>query len=228
MSLPRLLVLASGSRDGGGSGFEKLVLAARHGILQAEIVAVASNHVLGGVRSKADRLDIPFLHFSGPFDSRNYRDLIRNTKADLVSLSGWLKLVAGLDPCTTINIHPGPLPYPGYDHNFGGEGMYGHHVHEDVMQAYHAGRLTESRVSMHFVTPKYDQGPVFFSYPVPILETDDADSLGTRINLREHAWQARVTNLVVQGLISWDGADPASLVVPDVPDVPHLVGRVQP
>ncbi len=33
-------------------------------------------------------------------------------------LSGWLKLVAELDPARTINIHPGPLP------DFGGPGMY--------------------------------------------------------------------------------------------------------
>jgi len=163
VSLPRLLVFASGTEEGGGSGFVKLVEASRDGVLQAEIVGVVSNHTNGGVRQKADGLNVPFLHFDGPFNAQNYQDHVCNTQAEFVSLSGWLKLVAGLDPRMTINIHPGPLPYLGYTQDFGGPGMYGHHVHEAVMQAYHVGKLTESRVSMHFVTEKYDEGPVFFS-----------------------------------------------------------------
>jgi len=225
VSLPRLLVFASGTEEGGGSGFVKLVEASRDGVLQAEIVGVVSNHTNGGVRQKADGLNVPFLHFDGPFNAQNYQDHVCNTQAEFVSLSGWLKLVAGLDPRMTINIHPGPLPYLGYTQDFGGPGMYGHHVHEAVMQAYHVGKLTESRVSMHFVTEKYDEGPVFFSHPVPILTTDNAEKLGTRVNKFEHQWQAIVTNLVVRGQIHWDGEDPDSLVVPAVTNVPHLVGR---
>ena len=208
MSQPRLLVFASGTETGGGSGFENLVLAEREGMLSAKIVAVVSNHRNGGVVKHAEALGIPFLHFSGPWDEWAYKRLIRWSNPDFVALSGWLKLVKGLDPKTTFNIHPGPLP------EFGGPGMYGRHVHEAVLKAFNEGRLTNSAVSMHFVTEEYDRGPVFFRYDVPILTADTAETLGQRVNESEHEFQPMITNMVVRGIISWDGQNKNSLRVP--------------
>ena len=59
---PKLLIFASGTENGGGSGFENLVLATRTqhrgstSVLEADIVAVVSNYENGGVREHADRL----------------------------------------------------------------------------------------------------------------------------------------------------------------------------
>lgn len=228
----KIIIFASGTKDGGGSGFENLVNATRNGILDAEILAVVSNHENGGVREKADRLGVKFIYFparkipdSGEFvdkegnkidpsefsTAQNYQKLTEG--ADLVCLSGWLKLVTGLDPQKTINIHPGPLP------RFGGAGMYGHHVHEAVMEAYRNGeidpktgqKISNSAVSMHFVTEKYDDGPLFFSHSVPILPEDTAETLAKRVNLAEHKWQPVITQKVLSGEIFWDGKDPSSL-----------------
>lgn len=220
----KIIVFASGAKDGGGSGFENLVNATKNGVLNAEILAVISNHENGGVRERADRLGIKFIHFaarklpdSGEFvdkegnkidpsefaTAENYRKLTEG--ADLVCLSGWLKLVTGLDPKKTINIHPGPLP------RFGGAGMYGHHVHEAVMESYKKGEVTHSAVSMHFVTEKYDEGPLFFSQSVPILPDDTAETLAKRVNEAEHKWQPIITEKVLSGEISWDGKNPSSL-----------------
>jgi len=113
--------------------------------------------------------------------------------------------VTGLDPQKTINIHPGPLP------RFGGAGMYGHYVHEAVMEAYKKGEVDHSAVSMHFVTENYDEGPLFFSQSVPILPDDTAETLAKRVNEAEHKWQPIITNKVLQGEISWDGQNPQSL-----------------
>ncbi len=214
MTKPRILVFASGSAEGGGSGFEKLVLASRGGPLDADIVAVVSNYENGGVRVRADQLDIPFLHFPRPWTAEAYQKLARDSGADFFALSGWLKLVTGLDPTTSFNprtvfnVHPGPLP------DFGGSGLYGHHVHEAVMTAFGLGEITHSAVSMHFVTGEYDQGPVFFRCNVKIQNGDTADSIGMRVNQQEHVHQSSVTNLVVNGLIRWDGVNPSSLEIP--------------
>jgi len=208
MSKPRLLVFASGSATGGGSGFEKLVVASREGILDAEITAVVSNYENGGVKSRAGNLQIPFVYFPRPWIKERYQEITRGLSFDFVALSGWLKLVFGLDPRTTFNIHPGPLP------DFGGQGMYGHHVHEAVLKAYRDGVITHSAVSMHFITDEYDRGPVFFRMPVEIFPDDTADDIGARVNKAEHRWQPRITNLVVNGEISWDGKDPKSMRVP--------------
>lgn len=202
---PKLLIFASGSKTGGGSGFEKLVEAQRAGVLKANIVGVVSSRESGGVEERARRLGIPFIYFAGPYESGEYQKIVSESDADFVSLSGWLKLVSGLDPRSTINIHPGSLP------RFGGAGMYGHHVHEAVMEAYAKGVVTHSAVSMHFVTEKYDEGPVFFEAEVEILPTDTAETLGKRVNALEHIWQAKITDKVIRGEIGWDGKNPDSL-----------------
>lgn len=209
MEKPRIVVFASGTKYGGGSGFENLVLAARNCVLRADI-AVVSNHECGGVRERADRLKIPFVYFPAPWTADRYQAITRRLGFDFVACSGWVKKVLGLDPKITFNIHPGPLP------DFGGLGMYGHYVHESVLAAYLAGRITHSAVSMHFVTEEeYDKGPVFFHFPVEIGDTDTADDIGRKVNASEHRWQPVITDMVVHGEISWDGKNPNSLHVPE-------------
>ena len=205
---PRLIVFASGTETGGGSGFENLVAASQGGTLDAEIVAVVSNHANGGVRERADRLNVPFVHFPAPWGSEDYRTIVSGFRPDHIALSGWLKMVSGLDPKITFNIHPGPLP------RFGGPKMFGHHVHKAVLAAYRACTIRHSAVSMHFVTEEYDKGPVFFKMPVNVYSDDTVDAVGSRVNNVEHLWQPVITNLVVHGQISWDGQNPNSLRVP--------------
>lgn len=109
--------------------------------------------------------------------------------------SGWLKMVHGLDPTHTINIHPGPLP------EFGGYGMHGHFVHEAVMETFRKGRITQSAVTLHFVNEEYDQGPIIAMIPVLIRPEDTAETLGARVNKVEHAWQSYYLNEIVHGRI---------------------------
>lgn len=212
MGEPKVIVFASGSKTSGGSGFENLVRASREGVLDADIVAVVSNHEHGGVRERAERLGIPFIYFPGPFDAEHYQQIVGKTEGEWTALSGWLKKVEGLDPRKTFNIHPALLSF---DHGrFGGPGMYGHRVHEAVARALEAGEITESGASMHFVTDEYDRGPVFFEYRVPLEKGMSAEEIAQAVNAAEHEWQPKITQLVVAGKISWDGKNPTSLVVP--------------
>lgn len=203
--LKKLLVFASGSKTGGGSGFANLCTSTYCGEAIANIVAVVSNHAEGGVRNHAEKLRIPFVHFPAPWDGETYFKIMRESGAEFAALSGWLKQTSGLCGKTTFNIHPAPLP------RFGGKGMYGHHAHQAVIEAYRRGEITQSAVTMHFVTNEYDKGPVFFTHPVPIFSGDDADSLGRRVLGVEHFFQPIMTAKVLAGEISWDGVDPASL-----------------
>ncbi len=207
----RLIVFASGTAEGGGSGFENLVHAERAGIIKSgTIVAVVSNHEHGGVRTRAEKLGVAFEFMPAPFTTEAYQKIVVNCQAKFFALSGWLKLVNGLDPRTTFNIHPGPLP------RFGGKGMHGHHVHEAVWAAHQAegvAKFSNSAVTMHFVTEKYDEGPVFFVGMVPIKGCANADELGARVNRAEHLFQPQITERVLSGEISWDGKDPKSLSI---------------
>lgn len=214
MQSPKLIVFASGTKDGGGSGFENLVLSTRGdaAILQAEIVAVVSNHQHGGVYERAKRLGIPFVYMQAPYTALAYADIVTKHDAEWVALSGWLKKTTGLDPQRTFNIHPGPLF--DLDGRFGGPGMYGSHVHDAVHKAYAQGLLQTSAVSMHFVTEGYDEGPVFFEYRVPINGDMSPDDIQNAVNTQEHYWQPRITHSVIHGEISWDGKHIGSMRVP--------------
>ena len=210
---PKIIVFASGTKEGGGSGFENLIKATKSGVLDAEIVTVVSSNEYGGVRERASRLGVPFVYFSGSYDPEHYRRVVADAGAEWIALSGWLKLVKGLDPRKTFNIHPALLSQLGG--RFGGEGMWGHRVHEAVKAALDAGEITESGISMHFVTDEYDRGPVFFEQHVPLQRGMLADEIAKAVNIAEHEWQPKITNLVVHGQIHWDGKDPNSIIVPE-------------
>jgi phosphoribosylglycinamide formyltransferase-1 len=200
---PTILVFASGTKTGGGSGFDTLVRAARGRppVLEAWIGAVVTNHFDGGVWQKAKALGVQAEYWNGPFTAKGYQNFVTYFNADYVMLSGWLKLVTGLDPARTINIHPGPLP------RFGGPKLYGHYVHEAVMAAYQSGEITHSAVTMHFVDPVYDRGPVLFARPIPIEPGDTPETLAAKVNRAEHEWQPRVLNHVVHGRVRLVGQE---------------------
>ena len=102
----RIIVFASGASKGGGSGFQELVENSQTGVLHAHIVAVVSNYERGCVREKAEALGIPFVYFPGPWEVEEYKRIVEEHKPDLVSLSGWLKLVHGLPPGSQLTFIP--------------------------------------------------------------------------------------------------------------------------
>ncbi|TAK95129.1 hypothetical protein EPO05_05035 [Patescibacteria group bacterium] len=211
---PRILVLSTGEAlpNKGGSGFEQMVLQSRTNprILNGKIVAVISNHQFGGVRDRAFRLGIPFEHWAGPFTAEGYQEKVAKYQADHTTCSGWLKPVRGLEPEQTTNIHPA-MPIS----RFGGPGFWGHHVHSEVHAAFLRGEITQTGVTMHFVTDyqnpaDYDKGPIFWEFPVLLEKGDTPDSIGAKVNKVEHCWQSYMLNKVIQGDIY---LDPKTLTV---------------
>jgi phosphoribosylglycinamide formyltransferase-1 len=212
----RIVVFASGTKNGGGSGFENLVRYAREGGAGFQICAVVSNRLHGGVEERAKRLDVPFVHFGGPWDTGSYQSIVEDMGTPWVVLSGWLKPVVGLDPARTINIHPALLSFQ--NGRFGGQGLYGHHVHEAVAQALEKGELDEKKAdkngdahkaaysgfTMHFVTNEYDRGPILAEVRVPIKKGMTADDIQKTVGSAEHMWQPILTDMVVRGQIRLD------------------------
>ena len=205
----QIIIFASGKRSGGGSGFENL---ARSKDLDADIVAVVSNHERGGVHERAMQLGIPFVYFPEPYDAEHYQKIVADSGAEWVALSGWLRQVKGLNPQKTFNIHPALLSQ--LDGRFGGHGMYGNHIHGAVKVALDAGEITESGFTMHFVTDEMDRGPAFFEKRIPLKQGMSVEEIAKAVNNAEHEWQPRITNMVVHGKIRWDGKDSTTLVVP--------------
>jgi phosphoribosylglycinamide formyltransferase-1 len=229
--MEKVTVFASGTKTGGGKGFDKIAQACENGAVDFEIAAVVSNNQNGGVREKAEKWGIKFIYFPAPWTAGGYEKIIRESGAKWTALSGWLKYVPvrrlgfwwkmlrlfdlnlGVDPRYTINIHPALLSI--LDGQLGGKGMYGHFVHEAEAKLLAEGKLKEAGPTMHFVTAGYDRGPAFFEKRLPLLPGMSAETIGQQTNYAEHLYQAKITNMVVRGEIGWDGIHPESLWVPD-------------
>lgn len=214
----KLIVFASGTEQGGGSGFKQLARYAAGGGASYEVCAVVSHHEHGGVRIKADELSIPFEYFPRPHESIGYRDLVTKYRADYAALSGWMRFVEGLDPARTINIHPSLLSFR--QGRFGGKGMYGHKVHEAVHEALHKGELDQltngkdgvhaiahSGFTMHFVTNRYDDPDTTFAeVRVAIDRSMSPDTIQDLVKKAEHMWQPILTDMVTSGKIRYEDA----------------------
>lgn len=211
--MPKVLVFASGTKEGGGSGFQNLVEWSRKNPGTFEVVGVVSSNPNGGVKKRADALKVPFTYFSGPYDAEHYQEIAQKSGAEWFALSGWLRMVKGLDPKKTFNIHPALLSIE--EGRFGGQNMWGQNVLDAVYDALVKRHLNEFGVSMHFVTDEYDRGPVFFECRIPYREGVTKDEVRQVAAVAEDEFQPKVTSLVVNGKISWDGANPKSLRVPD-------------
>src|SRR5699024_10270945 len=79
-------------------------------------------------------------------------------------------------PNKIINIHPALLP------NYGGKGMYGHHVHNAVL----GNKETETGISIHFVNEFYDEGQLIDQFKIDIRPDENLHTLTARIKSLEH------------------------------------------
>lgn len=199
---PTINVWASGTKDGGGSGFENLVKHSRDpkGDLKADIVGVISNIPDGGVYKRAKALGVPFHHFAGPWTPEGHQRIVAKSGGEFNALSGYLRLVRGLPLETTFNIHPGLLTHRFSDDTprYGGRNMHGNFVHEAVKRDMDTGIIQPySGFTMHFVDDEYDHGPHIFLCWIELRRNMTAEEIGKAVNAAEHRWQPKITNLIV-------------------------------
>ena len=98
---------------------------------------------------------------------------IAECDADLVCNAGFLRLLQIPDAWLyrVMNVHPALLP------NYGGKGMWGHHVHRAVLES----GDPESGCTVHFATNEYDAGPAIVQRRVPVEAGDTVDTLAARV-----------------------------------------------
>lgn len=117
----------------------------------------------------------------------------------LICLAGYLrKLPAKVVTAYAgriLNIHPSLLPL------FGGQGMYGLHVHQAVLES----GMKVSGCTVHFVDEHYDTGPIVIQTPVPVLDNDTPETLAARILPEEHRAYVRAVQLFAAGRLRIEG-----------------------
>jgi folate-dependent phosphoribosylglycinamide formyltransferase PurN len=70
--------------------------------------------------------------------------------------------------------------------------MYGARVHEAVL----AARSSKTGVTVHLVDDDYDRGPIVAQWVVPVLPSDNAQSLAARVLQVEHIVYPRAVEMV--------------------------------
>lgn len=177
--MKRIAILASGS----GSNAEAIIHYLRQS-REAEVVLLLTNRPDAGVRERARRLGVrcDYLPTAELRKGSKPLALLAELGVELVVLAGYLVLITEpwlqAYPQRILNIHPALLP------EFGGKGMYGHHVHEAVLAA---GR-PYSGITIHLVDEHYDHGQTLLQAQCPVLPGDSPETLAARIHQLEHRY----------------------------------------
>ena len=192
----KLAVLASGS----GSNLQAMIDAIAAGALPAKIQLALSDKPDAFALERAKQAGIPTVVISPQtFATREEYDrqvvaAIQQYEVDVVALAGYMRIVTPeflqAFPQRVVNIHPALLPaFPG---------LHGQR------QAWEYG-VKVSGCTVHFVDEGTDTGPIIAQATVPVLDTDDADTLAARILEQEHRLYPYVLKLLAEGRVSIEG-----------------------
>ena len=191
----RIVVLISGN----GSNLQALIDDSRHEDRHYQVVGVLSNRAdaYGLQRAQDAGIETAILPHTD-FTNREAFDQalveqIERWQPDWIVLAGFMRI---LTPIFTdhflgqaINIHPSLLPR-----------HRGLHTHQRALEA----GDTEHGLSIHFVTPELDGGPLILQERLPILPEDTVESLQQRVHQLEHQCYPRVVEALSRGLIFYE------------------------
>jgi len=171
----RLGVLISG----GGTTLVNILKYINEDRLNAQVaVVISSRSTVSGVeKAKNAGLNVKIVRKKDYADiaefSKRIEEELVAANVDLVVQGGWLCLwkIPPRYEHRVMNIHPALLP------SFGGQGMWGHHVHEAVLKA----GCKVSGCTVHFCTNEYDKGPIIVQRTCEVKNDDTPDTLATRV-----------------------------------------------
>ncbi|HUL34101.1 MAG TPA: phosphoribosylglycinamide formyltransferase [Candidatus Eisenbacteria bacterium] len=186
----RIGVLLSGR----GSNFEALAESVSAGrIPNAEISIVISNKpgAPGLDRAKSRGIParaIPSKGLERETYDRQVAAVLQEYNVDLICLAGYMRLLSpyfvAAFPQRILNIHPSLLPsFPGL---------------ESQKQALDYG-VKFAGCTVHFVDENLDAGPIIRQAVVPVLDSDDEQSLSERILREEHRIYTEAVKIILEG-----------------------------
>ena len=193
----KIAVLVSGSGTNLKTLIEQLHQDETSGI---DIATVLSDRRKAYALTRAKRAGIPTHVVSvQDYESRHDFDaeisrLVEHYAVELIVLAGFMKLFQS--PFVRkyrnriINVHPTLLPaFPGA------------HPVADTL----AYGVKIAGVTVHFVDEGVDSGPIIAQSAVPVLDTDDEESLHNRIQVEEHKLYPEVIKWYAQGRLKIEG-----------------------
>jgi phosphoribosylglycinamide formyltransferase 1 len=180
--MKKIVIFASGN----GTNAQQIIEFSKSNRSSFKVAAIFCNNPQAYVIQRAKQLDVPCIlfdkpHFNGD-DSDSVLAQLSQINPDLIVLAGFLWLVpkkmVSLFADKIINIHPALLP------KYGGKGMYGDRVHQAVID----NKDTESGITVHYVSERYDDGDIIAQYKCVVDSSDSAETLASKIHQLEHQW----------------------------------------
>jgi phosphoribosylglycinamide formyltransferase-1 len=169
----KLAVLASGE----GTNLQAIIDSINSGYLtnvSIKYVVSDKGNAKAVMRAKNNNINIIII---------NKQDMVEKLRTvfrevDLVVLAGFLKIIPPelIREKLIINLHPSLLPL------FGGMGMYGLKVHEEVIKS----GMKVSGCTVHIVTESVDNGPIIIQKCIDVRDDDTPESLQNRLHKVEH------------------------------------------
>ena len=168
--------------SGGGTNLQALIDAQNRGeIIGGKITLVVSSNPDAYALKRAENNNIA----TKICEKKNYkdraeytaaiRDILLEAKADLVVYAGFMTIldeqIVKAFPNKMMNVHPALIP------SFCGEGYWGLHVHEKVIES--GVKLTGATV--HFVDAGTDTGPIILQKAVKVKDGDTSKELQRRV-----------------------------------------------
>ena len=167
-----ILIFASGN----GSNAENIITYFRKKAIDINWIIITNNKNAGVIK-RSIKMGVPYSVFNKKdFYENIFLKKISLINPKLIILAGFLlkipeNLIKKFDN-KIINIHPSLLP------KYGGKGMYGMHVHKEVIK----NKEEQSGISIHYVNNQYDDGKIIFQKSTKITYPFTAEELAKKIH----------------------------------------------
>ena len=163
---------------------------------KAKAALIVCNVADAGVLDIARAEEIPFLITDRvTLKETMIIEQMRDCRPSLIVLAGFLlkipETIIEAFPGKIINIHPALLP------GYGGKGMYGHHVHQAVIDA----GEKESGITIHYVNEHFDEGNIILQARCTV-EGNEPLQLAARIHQLEHFYFPRTIEFLLDQTVT--------------------------
>ncbi len=157
---------------------------------------IFTNNPNAFVIERAKNLNIPVTIFNRKefYETDKILNILKENDIFGIVLAGFLWLVSEkyLEAFSNkiLNTHPALLP------KYGGKGMYGLKVHEEVLR----NRDTEHGMTVHLVSSEYDRGQIISQFKIKIdydnQESVTAENLQSKVQVLEKKFYAEIIEKV--------------------------------
>lgn len=174
--MKKIILFASGS----GTNVENIITYFENKTADVAFLVLVNNPE-AKVIEKAIKKEVPVVIFTrNMLKDGSVEQVMTDFKPNLIVLAGFLwkfpeHLVRVFNE-KIINIHPALLP------KYGGKGMYGHFVHQAVLD----NKEQETGITIHYVNENYDEGAVIFQAKTSVIQAKTVEDIAIAVQQLEY------------------------------------------